>query len=147
MSEKLLNKLTELFMSKNKMLEPVTATLWIKKLEERFPNADIFIERAIDVMIWEVDDFPTLGKLGDYVMGQYRKTARQLMENPNEEVEQIAKRAGVNLEKWNNNQFDVDAEQRCVNRFAKQLLPKQEKPEPINADMKRFLSGVIEMNL
>ena len=59
--EKLLNKLTEYFMYKNKELKPVVATLWVTKLAERYkPEVVIY---ALNKMTWETDDFPTLGKI------------------------------------------------------------------------------------
>ncbi len=59
MKDKILNKITELFLSKNKEIKPEVATVWINRLYSRYDYQ--YIDEALEYMIWSDDDWPTLG--------------------------------------------------------------------------------------
>jgi hypothetical protein len=63
--KRILNKLTELFICKNKILTKEIAIVWVTKLTEIY-NDDCILE-ALEEMIWSEDDFPTVGKIAKYI--------------------------------------------------------------------------------
>lgn len=118
MSKKILDKLTELFISKNKKLEPITAKVWIEKIVEKYPHSEAYILEGIESLIWVPDDFPTLGKLAFEIEKIYEKNMRLLISYKNNELTKlIAQKAGVNIEQFST--YDIDAQERCIERFLK----------------------------
>ncbi len=63
--ELIIEKVTELFVCKGRNLTPEIGLVWVKKLCNRYPD-DLICE-AIDEIIWNEDDFPTIGKIAAQV--------------------------------------------------------------------------------
>lgn len=59
------DKVMELFVSKAKTPEPSVSTYWTKRLIEKFPIKRI--AKAIEDLIWNDDDWPTLGKISEQI--------------------------------------------------------------------------------
>ncbi len=65
MSEKLIHKVTELFVCKGRILNPEIGIVWVKKLKDNFDEE--IICQAIEKMIWDADGFPTIGKIAEEI--------------------------------------------------------------------------------
>ena len=85
---RIVDKLTELFICKNKVITKEIAIIWTKKLMQYYKPEQIMI--GIEEMIWTAEDFPTIDKLGKMI-DEFeklrprlpKKDAQILLENSN----------------------------------------------------------------
>lgn len=60
----ILDKITELYISKGRTLDKAVGKVWVESLVNRYPLPELL--KGIDKMIWAKDDFPSLSKIGDF---------------------------------------------------------------------------------
>jgi hypothetical protein len=130
MKEKILNKLMELFISKNKELKPETAKVWVERLMEKYDKPQA--------------EFVTLGKIAYNVDREISLFANELLNNTTSPLSiDIAKKLKINLDHVNSaGVFD-----RICYRFLDELRERYfstPKPKELENDYADFIKELAD---
>lgn len=95
--------------SKCKNYTANTIKIWVDELKTFDLN---FLPKVIKQLIYSSDDFPSIGKIYEFIQDEIDNNILELMKNPSEEIKQFANKHGINLEKFNSGEYSHDAYQK-----------------------------------